>query len=216
MIQYYRLASICKYARETFEWVNLYSKWRGTNRFPGLVLTIVTRHGGKRHHADERQGAREGHRPRRLRRTRSRAASICGDPARLRQVLLNLLSNAIKFTDKGGVSVQVAGGTALRTPQTGRVSHLRFEVTDTRHRNSAKNLRAIAQQIQPGRQLGHAPLRQARAWPCDQQAAGRINGRRDWRGPAAWARDQPSGSSCRSHVPAARIPDELQKPGPPI
>ena len=27
-------------ARETFEWINLYSKWRGTNRFPGLVLTI--------------------------------------------------------------------------------------------------------------------------------------------------------------------------------
>ena len=40
MIRYYRLAAICKYARETFEWVNLYSKWRGTNRFPGLVLTI--------------------------------------------------------------------------------------------------------------------------------------------------------------------------------
>lgn len=40
MIQYYRLAAICKYARETFEWVNLYSRWRGTNRFPGLVLTM--------------------------------------------------------------------------------------------------------------------------------------------------------------------------------
>jgi phosphoglycolate phosphatase-like HAD superfamily hydrolase len=40
MIRHYRLAAICKYARETFEWVNLYSKWRGTNRFPGLVLTI--------------------------------------------------------------------------------------------------------------------------------------------------------------------------------
>jgi phosphoglycolate phosphatase-like HAD superfamily hydrolase len=40
MIRYYRLAAICKHARETFEWVNLYSKWRGTNRFPGLVLTL--------------------------------------------------------------------------------------------------------------------------------------------------------------------------------
>ena len=52
-----------------------------------------------------------------------------GDPARLRQVLLNLLSNAIKFTDKGGVSVQVAVH-RVDDPQTG-VSHLRFEVTDT-------------------------------------------------------------------------------------
>jgi phosphoglycolate phosphatase-like HAD superfamily hydrolase len=40
MIEHYRLAAISKYARETFEWVNLYSKWRGTNRFPGLILTM--------------------------------------------------------------------------------------------------------------------------------------------------------------------------------
>ncbi len=40
IIRYYRLAAISKYARETFEWINLYSTWRGTNRFPGLVLTI--------------------------------------------------------------------------------------------------------------------------------------------------------------------------------
>jgi phosphoglycolate phosphatase-like HAD superfamily hydrolase len=40
MIRYYRLAAISRLARETFEWINLYSKWRGTNRFPGLVMTI--------------------------------------------------------------------------------------------------------------------------------------------------------------------------------
>jgi phosphoglycolate phosphatase-like HAD superfamily hydrolase len=40
MIRYYRLAAIARYARETFEWVNLYSTWRGTNRFPGLTLTF--------------------------------------------------------------------------------------------------------------------------------------------------------------------------------
>jgi phosphoglycolate phosphatase-like HAD superfamily hydrolase len=40
MVRYYGLAAVCKYARETFEWVNLYSKWRGTNRFPGLVKTL--------------------------------------------------------------------------------------------------------------------------------------------------------------------------------
>jgi len=40
IIKYYRLASISKYAREVAEFLNLYSKWRGINRFPGLVMTI--------------------------------------------------------------------------------------------------------------------------------------------------------------------------------
>jgi len=40
IIKFYRLASISKYARETFEFINLYSKWRGINRFPGLVMTM--------------------------------------------------------------------------------------------------------------------------------------------------------------------------------
>ncbi len=40
MVRYFRLAAIARHARETFEWVNLYSKWRGTNRFPGLLKTL--------------------------------------------------------------------------------------------------------------------------------------------------------------------------------
>jgi signal transduction histidine kinase/FixJ family two-component response regulator len=50
---------------------------------------------------------------------------VCGDPTRLRQILLNLLTNAIKFTERGQVCVTIS-----------RESHaasnlLRFEVTDT-------------------------------------------------------------------------------------
>jgi phosphoglycolate phosphatase-like HAD superfamily hydrolase len=40
IIKHYRLAAISKYAREAAEFVNLYSKWRGINRFPALVLTV--------------------------------------------------------------------------------------------------------------------------------------------------------------------------------
>jgi phosphoglycolate phosphatase-like HAD superfamily hydrolase len=40
IIKFYHLAAISKYVREVFEFLNLYSKWRGTNRFPGLVLTM--------------------------------------------------------------------------------------------------------------------------------------------------------------------------------
>jgi phosphoglycolate phosphatase-like HAD superfamily hydrolase len=40
IIKFYHLAAISKYVREVAEFLNLYSKWRGTNRFPGLVLTM--------------------------------------------------------------------------------------------------------------------------------------------------------------------------------
>jgi phosphoglycolate phosphatase-like HAD superfamily hydrolase len=40
IIQYYDLQGVSKYAREAAEFVNLYSKSRGVNRFPGLVETL--------------------------------------------------------------------------------------------------------------------------------------------------------------------------------
>src|SRR6516165_1115965 len=40
IIKHYELAAISKYVREAAEFINLYSQWRGINRFPGLVLTI--------------------------------------------------------------------------------------------------------------------------------------------------------------------------------
>jgi len=40
IVQFYGLAALCRATREVAEFLNLYSKWRGTNRFPGLTLTI--------------------------------------------------------------------------------------------------------------------------------------------------------------------------------
>lgn len=40
IIKFWGLQAISKYAREAAEFVNLYSKWRGINRFPALVDTF--------------------------------------------------------------------------------------------------------------------------------------------------------------------------------
>ena len=40
IIKYYNLAAVSKYAREAAEFVNLYSRWRGINRFPALIMTF--------------------------------------------------------------------------------------------------------------------------------------------------------------------------------
>jgi phosphoglycolate phosphatase-like HAD superfamily hydrolase len=40
IIESYNLAAISKYVREAAEFVNLYSKWRGINRFPALAMTF--------------------------------------------------------------------------------------------------------------------------------------------------------------------------------
>ena len=55
-------------------------------------------------------------------------ATIVGDAARLRQVLVNLLGNAVKFTEEGEVALRVMKDEE-RTTQEGTILH--FSVRDT-------------------------------------------------------------------------------------
>ncbi len=43
-VKYWNLQPVAKYAREAAEFVNLYSKWRGTNRWPALISTLDLLH----------------------------------------------------------------------------------------------------------------------------------------------------------------------------
>ncbi|HWR16118.1 MAG TPA: HAD hydrolase-like protein [Terriglobales bacterium] len=40
IIKYWHLQPVAKYAREAIEFVNLYSKWRGVNRWPALIRVL--------------------------------------------------------------------------------------------------------------------------------------------------------------------------------
>ncbi len=40
IIKYWNLQAVAKYARQAAEFVNLYSRWRGANRFPALVKVL--------------------------------------------------------------------------------------------------------------------------------------------------------------------------------
>ena len=40
IIKYWNLQAVSKYTRDSAEFVNLYSRWRGINRFPALVMSL--------------------------------------------------------------------------------------------------------------------------------------------------------------------------------
>src|SRR5437763_7813562 len=40
LVRYWQLQPVSKYAREAWDFINLYSKWRGTNRWPALVMVL--------------------------------------------------------------------------------------------------------------------------------------------------------------------------------
>jgi signal transduction histidine kinase/HPt (histidine-containing phosphotransfer) domain-containing protein len=72
-------------------------------------------------------------------------AVVCGDPMRLRQILLNLAGNAIKFTDKGQVSIRSFPGKT-----TDEKIVIVFEISDTGIGIKESDLEKIFGEFQQG------------------------------------------------------------------
>jgi CheY-like chemotaxis protein len=70
---------------------------------------------------------------------------LCGDEARVRQVVLNLLSNAVKFTDAGGIDVRASIEDDL-----GSAVRIRVAVTDTGVGLSARECQSIFAEFEQG------------------------------------------------------------------
>ncbi|MEL7030253.1 MAG: histidine kinase dimerization/phospho-acceptor domain-containing protein, partial [Pseudomonadota bacterium] len=79
---------------------------------------------------------------------------LCGDEARLRQVLFNLAGNGVKFTDRGGVSIWVGPAKPAMGDDASR-ARVRIEVRDT----GVGVPEAARERIDEPRRIGQ-PLRQ--------------------------------------------------------
>jgi signal transduction histidine kinase/CheY-like chemotaxis protein/HAMP domain-containing protein len=135
----------------------------------------------------------------------SAPSELVTDRQRLRQVLGNLLSNAIKFTDRGRVTLRVAGVTG--GPGDGRVAT--FSVTDTGIGIAPENLAVIFGAFQQGdgtlsRRYGGTGLGLSIASEVSALLGGRISA----------ASDLGHGSTFTLSVPATLpdIPPSLPAP----
>ena len=83
---------------------------------------------------------------------------ICGDPKRLRQVLMNLLSNAIKFTPTGHIDFRIISVAELEpVTEAEGLHHIRFEVCDTGVGIAPHQIEKI---FHPFEQVGHQDKKQ--------------------------------------------------------